>query len=261
MIKRIINDVKKYRAYCFYSTKATLKSEVAGSYLNWLWWILDPLLFMLVYTFIVQVVFNKKMPNFHIYVFIGLNIWKVFNSCVVSSASLIRQNKGVLSKVYVPKFIMLLTKLFVAYFKLSVSFILVFVMCIFFGIPFSAKLLYCIPILLVLFVVTFGASSIIMHMGVYLKDLSNIMNVLLRLVYYMSGIFFDIAGGVPYPYNEILLKLNPIAFVIQSMRQVIMYQKAPDLLILTLWFFGGLFMVLLGLHWMYRHENNYVKVV
>ena len=36
-----------------------LRAEVAGSYLNWLWWILDPLLFMLVYTFVVRVVFTS----------------------------------------------------------------------------------------------------------------------------------------------------------------------------------------------------------
>ena len=43
---RFVKDIKKYWTYAIYSAKAELKSEVASSYLNWLWWILDPLLFM-----------------------------------------------------------------------------------------------------------------------------------------------------------------------------------------------------------------------
>ena len=43
--------MKKYWKYAIYSSKAQLKAEVANSYLNWLWWVLDPLCFMLIYVF------------------------------------------------------------------------------------------------------------------------------------------------------------------------------------------------------------------
>ena len=261
MIRRVVRDLKKYNAYCLYAVRATLKSEVAGSYLNWLWWFLDPLLFMLVYTFIVQVVFDKRMPNFHIYVFIGLNVWKMFNGSVMASANLIRSSKGLLSKVYVPKFILLNTKIFVALFKMSVAFLLVFVMCAVFSVRLTWNLLYCLPLFLTLYVVTFGLSSIVLHMGVYFRDLSNIMSVLLRLVYYMSGIFFDIQSGVPQPYSDILLHLNPIAFLIHSLRQVVMYQRAPNLPVLLAWFLVGLALAAAGIRLTYRHENSYAKVV
>ena len=51
MFKRFRNDMKKYWKYAIYSSKAQLKSEIANSYLNWLWWILDPLCFMMIYVF------------------------------------------------------------------------------------------------------------------------------------------------------------------------------------------------------------------
>ena len=47
MFKRFRDDMKKYWKYAIYSSKAQLKAEVANSYLNWLWWVLDPLCFML----------------------------------------------------------------------------------------------------------------------------------------------------------------------------------------------------------------------
>ena len=50
--------MKKYWKYAIYSSKAQLKAEVANSYLNWLWWILDPLCFMLIYVFMFGYVFT-----------------------------------------------------------------------------------------------------------------------------------------------------------------------------------------------------------
>ena len=74
-MKRFISDVKHFFNYTVFSTKAELKSEVAGSFLSWLWWILDPLLYMLVYSFIAIVVFKSGEPYFPVFVFIGMNCW------------------------------------------------------------------------------------------------------------------------------------------------------------------------------------------
>ena len=51
-MKRFINDTKKYWKYTLYAAKSQLKTEVANSYLNWIWWVLEPFCFMLIYAFI-----------------------------------------------------------------------------------------------------------------------------------------------------------------------------------------------------------------
>ena len=69
MFKRFRDDMKKYWKYAVYSSKAQLKSEIANSYLNWLWWVLDPICFMLIYPLIFGVVFNAKEQYFTIFIF------------------------------------------------------------------------------------------------------------------------------------------------------------------------------------------------
>ena len=69
-IKKAIGNIKKYFRYAVYSAKSELKSEVANSYLNWIWWILEPICLMLVYVFIVEVVFQTKEPKFPVFVLI-----------------------------------------------------------------------------------------------------------------------------------------------------------------------------------------------
>ena len=99
-MKRFINDIKKYYKFTIYSAKSELKSEIANSHLSWLWWILDPLLFMMVYSFISIIVFSKSEPYFPVFVFIGLASWQFFEKTVKVSVKLVSNNRSIVSKVY-----------------------------------------------------------------------------------------------------------------------------------------------------------------
>ena len=100
-MKKFINDIKKYRRYILYATKAELNAEVANSYLGALWWVLDPLFFMLIYTFISVVVFKSSEQYFPVFVFIGLTIWNFFNKVLTTAPRLVQSNKDIVTKVYI----------------------------------------------------------------------------------------------------------------------------------------------------------------
>ena len=244
-----------------YSAKSELRAEVAGSYLNWLWWILDPLLFMLVYTFVVRVVFTAKEQYFAAFVLIGLTVWNFFNKSVQGSVNVIRKNKSVVSKIYLPKYLLVLTNMMVLAFKMAISFVLIFVLMLILRVPFTGYILHAVPILLVLLVVTFGISTIFMHFGVFVRDLYNVTVLLLRLVFYMTGVFYSIPLRVPAPYGAILLRINPLAFLTESLRGALLYGAAPDYLLLGVWFVIGLALTAIGITTVYRYENSYAKVI
>ena len=252
--------MKRFK-YGVYSGKSELKSEIANSHLSWLWWILDPLLFMLVYTFVALVVFGKGEKYFPIYVFIGLSAWKFFEKTVKQSVTLVSANRGIVLKVYIPKFLLIFVKMFANGFKMMISFVLVVVMFAIYRVPLSFNIFYFIPLLLVLTLFTFGASCILLHFGVFVEDLSNVINVLLKLVFYMTGIFYSITKRVPEPYNIILVKCNPVAFIIDGMRECMLYQKTPDLAVLGIWFVISLILAVIGVKIIYKYENSYVKVI
>ncbi|MBQ9011110.1 MAG: polysaccharide ABC transporter, partial [Bacilli bacterium] len=70
-MKKFIKNIKKYFKYTIRMAKSELKSEVAGSRLNWLWWVIEPLCFMVVYTFVFTVVFTAVEEYFDAFLFIG----------------------------------------------------------------------------------------------------------------------------------------------------------------------------------------------
>lgn len=260
-MKQFVNDIKKYYKYTVFSAKSDLKAEVASSYLNWLWWILDPLLFMLVYTFIAVTVFDSQKEYFPIFVFVGLTIWNFFNKSVQGSVKMVRSNSAIVSKVYIPKFILVLQRMLVNGFKMLVSFVLVAVMMIIYQVPLSWNILYMIPIMAVVFLITFGISCIVLHFGVFVDDLYNVITVVLRLMFYMSGIFYSIEDRLAEPWISLLLKCNPVSMLIESARLSMVYSSTPYRELIIIWGAAGVLLSVIGIKTIYKYENSYVKVM
>jgi len=261
MISRFFKDFKQYYGYIVYAAKSQLKSEVANSYLNWLWWVLDPICFMIIYAFIFGVVFNGKELYFPAFIFVGLSMWDFFNRCVKASVKMIRNNKSIVSKVYIPKFILVVIDMIVNGFKMLISFVIVAGMMVVYRIPLHLTILWFIPIMFVFILFTFGCCLFLLHYGVYVEDLSNVVSIVLRIIFYMTGIFYNVEKRMPKPYGSYLSKCNPLAFLISSARNALLYGQGSSALILGILLLVSLILICLGLRLVYKNENNYVKVI
>ncbi|MCR4691258.1 MAG: ABC transporter permease [Lachnospiraceae bacterium] len=258
---KFFNNIKKYKSYMFYSAKASLKADVATSRLNWMWWILNPLLFMLVYTFVSLIVFGKGEQYFPVFVFLALNLWNFFSTTVNKSARLVKKNKSTISKVYLPKYILVMITMLEEGFKMGIAFLLVFIMIPIYHVPLTWRVIFAVPVFLVLMILTYGVSTIVLNFGVYFDDLANLISVFLRLVFYMSGIFYSLEKRVPEPYNLWMLRLNPMAMLIDGMRKCILYESRPGLKFLLIWFVVSLLLSVIGTKQIVKHENSYVKII
>ena len=255
-------DLKKYKNYIAYATKSELKTEVINSYLGWMWMILEPLAFMLIYTFIAQIIFKSSVDYFPVFVFIGLSIWNFFNKMVTVSVKLVANNRDTVTKVYLPKWVLLIVKMGVNLFKMMVSFLLVFIFMVIYQVPITWNVLWFLPILIVSIIFTFGVCTLVMHIGVFVEDLSNLVNIGLRMLFYMTGIFFDIASRIHNEvYRTILLDINPLANFIYNMRNVLIYSTPPVGMWTLIWFFISIWICVYGINTIYKYENTYVKVM
>lgn len=261
LMKRLFKDLKKYKSYILYSAKSELKSEVAGSYLNWLWWILNPLCFMLIYLFISEVVFGSKEEYFPIFVFLGLTLWDFFSKSVLAGTKILKKNKSIIVKVYFPKIILVINKMLVNGFKMLVSCGIILILLAVYRVPITWKIIYIFPVCFILVLITFGCSVIAMHCGAFVNDFYNVINILLRFQFYLTGIFYSIEDRVPYPYNYLMLKCNPIAYLIYCIRQSLLYGGNIEIHMLIIWLLGGVFISALAIRLVYKYENSYVKVL
>ncbi len=260
-MKKFIYNIKKYRKYAIRSAKAELKSEVADSRLNWLWWVIEPLCFMLIYTFVFGFVFGNETKYFASFVMIGQAAWDFFNRMISGSVKLIANNRDLVTKVYIPKYILLFAKSMTYIFKFVISLFLAFGLMVVQGVPFSWTFLFIIPIMILLYIICFGIGMILMHFGVTLNDLANLTNIGLKMVFYLSGVFFDINKRLKGTLGFVLLKVNPIAFCMNELRKVTIYGLLPNFIWLGIWLVLGLLFCGIGIHVIHKNENSYAKVI
>jgi ABC-type polysaccharide/polyol phosphate export permease len=258
---RFLKDIMKYREYITFSAKARLKAEVANSYLNWIWWVLEPFCFMIIYTLVFGFIFESGEANFPVYIFIGSIIWTFFSKTIATSVNMIRANEMIIAKIYLPKYVLLIVEMVVNFFKMLVSVALVTVMMFIFHISISIQILWLVPVLFIFFLVTFAIGTLLMHYGVYLDDLSHAITIFLNMMMYFTGIFFSIEDRLDQPLSTILGIFNPIAFLLTSTRQAVMYSTMPDLMILGIWSVIAVLLAYLGIKTIYNNENNYVKII
>lgn len=260
-MRRFCNDIKRYYRYILYSAKSILKQEVADSFLNWIWLILNPIMFMLVYAFVQIAIFSNGTAYLASFLFIGLTCWNFFNPCITGSIRMIKRYQGIISKVYVPKYVFLLSNMLVNGFKTSISFLLVILSLIAYRVPFSPKMLLCIPYLIMLFLVTFGISCILLHAGVFFDDLANIVPIAMRMLFFLSGIFYDLEGRLGGGLGFTMEYLNPVAHVILELRRILIFDRPAHLPWLFGWLAIGLILSIIGVALIYKYERRYVKTI
>ncbi|MFG6357004.1 MAG: ABC transporter permease [Acetatifactor sp.] len=260
-IKRFCIDMRKYWQYIIFSARADLKAEVADSYLNRLWWLLEPFFNMLVYVIVFGQVMGRSVENYATFVFSALLMWNFFNKTIAYSVKLIRSNKDIVTKVYIPKFVILFSNMILNLLKLLFSMVVLIVMLAVFRIHIGVNLFWFFPAYLVMIMLAFGAGMIFLHFGVYVDDLSYAIGILLNMLMFLSGIFYDVMTTLPEPLNGLMLCLNPVAGLIDTMRQALLYNTAANLPILGMWFLISSILCYIGIHIVYKNENSYVKVV
>lgn len=259
--KKFIGDMKKYWQYMVYAAKADLKAEVANSYLNRLWWLLEPFFNMLVYVIVFGKVMGNNIENYATFTFSSLLMWKFFNTILNYSVKLVRNNRDIISKVYVPKFVILISTMILNMIKLLFSLIVLVAMLAIFRVHIGVNIIWVIPAYIVMILFTFGISMIFLHFGVYVDDLGYAVGILLNMAMFLSGIFYDVMTALPQPLNIIMMTINPMAMCMDTMRNALLYNHAANLPILGMWFVISVIMCYIGVHIVYKNENSYVKIV
>lgn len=258
-IKLFLFDIRKYWNYTKYSIKSTLKAELSNTVLGYVWWVLDPLLHMIVYTFLVQVLFKRATPNFPVYVFTALLPWKVATTTMLQSTNCIRANAGILKQVYLPKFILPMTILSTNLIKLFFGVIVLFGMMLLYKIPFTWHIIEVIPVLIVFLFFYYSVSVFLTHMGVLFDDVRHLLNYLIMFWFFASPGMWSL-DLLPESLHKIVL-INPNVTFFISFRDVFMYGNSPNYIYLGIWFLLSLILLYFGINNLYKSDKNYTKVI
>jgi len=250
--------------------KTLAKREVVGRYrgsvMGIMWSFFNPVLMLIVYTFVFSVVFKAKWNSgsdskteFALVLFSGLLVFNLFAECVNKAPTLILSNTNYVKKVVFPLEILPWVILSTSLFHMIISFIVwLFFYIIFFGQPHLTLLLMPL-ILLPLIFITIGITWILASLGVYLRDVAQIVGIMTTTLMFLSPIFYPLSS-LPKQYQTILY-VNPLTLIIEETRESLIWGHIPDLFILAI--FTGLSLIIawLGFAWFQKTRKGFADVL
>jgi lipopolysaccharide transport system permease protein len=219
-------------------TKREILGRYRGSILGLFWSFFNPLLMLAVYTFVFSVVFNARWSSgsdskteFALVMFSGLLVFGLFSECVSRAPGLILSNANYVKKVVFPLEILPWVSMGTALFHAAISLVVWLAFYgFFFGVPHLSVFL--LPfVILPLLILSMGFSWIFASLGVYLRDISQIIGVAITMLMFLSGIFYSVSS-LPEEYRA-LLNFNPLVPIIEQARDVLIWGRNPDFLLLS----------------------------
>ncbi|WP_025130217.1 ABC transporter permease [Pseudomonas sp. PH1b] len=249
---------------------ALIEREIIGRYrgsiAGLLWSFLNPLFMLLVYTFVFSVLFKVRWGSeddsksqFALLVFAGMMVFNLFSECLTRAPKLIPSNVNYVKKVMFPLDILPCVTLGAALFHTLVSFVVWLAFHLLaFGLPPLTALLFPL-VLLPLALFTLGLSWILASLGVYIRDIDQVIGVLMSALMLLSAVFYPVSA-LPASYQH-WLYLNPLTLVIESSRDVMIWGVVPDI---RLWF-GELIVAsavaVLGRIWFEKTREGFADVL
>lgn len=206
---------------------AKLRNEIARYYLNYAWWVIDPILTMITFYIVFGIMLNRGTPNFTGFLLVGITSWMWFARSVNSGSMSILAGRGLMMQVKLHKSFFPLSVVIQDAFKqiFVVSLLLVFL--IFYPTPVTWYWLF-LPILMLVQLILIGATTLFCASIVpFLPDLTFIIQTIIQLMFFASGIFFSIENVVGEQHQAIAY-LNPMAGLIKNYRNILIYGQPID---------------------------------
>ncbi|MDO8890563.1 MAG: ABC transporter permease [Sulfurimicrobium sp.] len=255
-----------YRNLILQMTKREVIGRYRGSVMGLFWSLFNPVLMLAVYTLVFSVVFNARWgggsgskTEYATILFTGLIVHGLFAECVNRAPGLILSNVNFVKRVVFPLDILPWVALGSALFHAAISMgvLLAFFLALHGYLHWTAIFL---PILFLPFLLLImGVSWFLAATGVYLRDVAQTTGLVTTVLMFLSPVFYPITA-LPEAYRS-LLYLNPLTFIIEEARNLLIWGKTPELSSWALYFAVSLLVAWAGLWWFQKLRKGFADVL
>jgi lipopolysaccharide transport system permease protein len=257
----------RHRTLLWRLTQREVVGRYRGSLLGWSWSLLNPLLMLAVYTFVFSTVFKARWPDlqqagplgFAINLFAGLIVFNLFAECISKAPTLILSQPSYVTKVVFPLELLAATSVGAATFHAATSLLILglFELVVMGSIPLTALWLPLVWLPLLLGCLALG--WLLSALGVYLRDLPQLVSVGLSVLMFLSAIFYPVAA-LPERWQPLLLA-NPLVLVIEQTRRILITAESPNPLYLLMGIPLGLLLCEGSHHLFTRARRGFADVI
>jgi lipopolysaccharide transport system permease protein len=247
-------------------TKREVIGRYRGSFLGIFWSFFNPMFMLAIYSFVFGEVFNSRWAGgsdskgeFALVLFAGLIMFNLFAECISRAPTLVLSNANYVKKVIFPLEIFPWITVGCALFHAAVSMLVWFIAYgLMFGMPHLTVLMFPIVFLPFIFLIV-GLTCLLSSLGVFLRDIGQMIGILITAMMFLSPLFFPISA-LPESYRS-FLQFNPITIPIQQLREVLFWGREPDWMLLGIYSGVSLVLAWLAFAFFQKSRKGFADVI
>jgi len=267
VLRRVFHQCWLQRQLFLKLLRRDFAERYRGSYLGLLWSLLLPLLSLLVFTFFFGVIFQMRwagrgdasLGDLALILFVGMALYNFLAECLSRAPGLILAHQNYVKNVVFPLEMLPAVMVASAVLTLAATLLVILLLqaTLGSGLSWTALLLPVMILPLILFVL--GLSGFLASLGVYIRDIQQLIIPLVQLMMFLSPIFYPVAA-LPEAMRP-WLQLNPLALAIEQTRGIILFGQAPHWTPYLLSLVAGGLIALMGVWWFARTRRGFADVL
>ena len=223
---KVFKNLYNYRELLKTNVKKEIRGKYKNSFLGVLWSFLNPLLQIVVYAVVFQLILKNTKENYTIFICCGLIPWTFFSSAISRAAFTMVENGNIIKKVYFPREILPISIVTSEAVTFLISTLIIIGFVVFGGIGISKYIIFYPLVLLAQYLLLIAISFIVSSISVYVRDLQHLIGVVLQLLFYATPIVYA-AEAIPDNFKW-MLNINPMTYVINAYRDIFYNQTMID---------------------------------
>ena len=266
-INSLVANLWHNRQLILQMTKREVIGRYKGSVMGVMWSFFNPLFLLLIYTFVFSVVFKARwggdLPDskaqFAILLFVGMIIHTLFAETLNRAPILIISNVSYVKKIVFPLQILPVIALGAALFHALVSLLVLMVALLIINAYLQWTLVFLPLIIIPFLMLTLGIAWMLASLGVFLRDVAQTISLFTTMLLFASPVFYPVTA-LP-EYIRPWLMLNPLTFIIEQARAVLIFGQMPDLIGLLIYNFVALVVMWVGYAWFQKTRKGFANVL
>lgn len=254
-----LTAMQKYRFLIRQLVARDFKTKYKRSVLGVFWSFLNPLLTMIVQYFVFSTIFKADVPNYPAYLLIGIVSFNFFSEACGMALSSILGNAGLITKVYMPKYIYPLTRVMSSVVNLGIALIPLLLVAFGTGVHFQKSAVLAVFFLFCLVVFSLGLGLLLSAAMVFFRDTQFLWNVLSMMWMYATPIFYP-ESILPEKFNFIL-QINPLYHFLKNIRICILNGVSPEPAVYVGCLLMALVMLMIGAFIFQKTQDRFILYI
>lgn len=256
-IKKYIKNFLNYKYLLYELVKKNIKLKYRRSYLGILWTLIEPLLTMMVLTLVFGTLFGRDDRTFPVYVLCGRLLFSFFSSSTKAGLKAVSGNAGMIKKVYVPKYIYVISSIISNFITFLISLIVLVGVSIVLKVHPTIYILEAVFPIIILLIMSLGAGLILATLDVFFRDVEYIWSVASMLISYASAIFYPTTRVIGTG-NAWVFDINPVYMCIANFRNAVLYGQPMDMTYFIKSAIIAVCLLVIGAIMFYKNQDKFI---